>query len=108
MSEPTNGNVLRYRLDRVEHRVKGAEQAAKWIAEKGAKHNEQLLVHDEQFREFDRRLAAVEEDVKDLPAVRAELKGVKESVQAARTAGWGIVVALIGLAATILLQGGVS
>lgn len=102
--EPTNGNVLRFRVDRVEHRVKGAEQACKWIAEKGAKANEQLRVHDEQFRDVERRLGDVEETMKDVPVLHERVDTVIEGVKAARNALWAAAGSFLVLAATVVWQ----
>lgn len=105
MSEqPGNGNVLRFRIERVEHRLKGAEEATRWVAEKGAKQNEQIRVHDERFREQDRRLDDIEEKAMKVPVLEERVDTVIESVRAARNALYAAAGAFLVLAATVVWQ----
>jgi chromosome segregation ATPase len=74
-----NGNVLRERIEQLRHKLRGTEQAVRFLAEKGAQNNEQVRVHDTRLDEHDRRLhehdEALLEERKEREAGDVELRG---------------------------------
>jgi cell division protein FtsB len=99
-----NGNVLRYRVDKLEHRLKGAEQATKWVADKGAKANEQIRVHDRCLTDIEKDVDELKQAVAEVPVLKAELSDLKDSWRAVRNAFYAAGVGLFSLAATIFYQ----
>jgi DNA repair exonuclease SbcCD ATPase subunit len=99
-----NGKLLKYRVDALEHRVKGDEQAYKFIAEKGAKANEQIRVHDEQFSEIERRLTAVETLISDVPVLRERLDTAIDQMRSIRTALYSAAGGLALVAAAVVFS----
>ena len=93
-----NGNVLRYRLERVEDKTKGLEEGTKLLAEFGQRHNEQINTLRGDVHEL-------KEAVKDVPVIKAELADLKESWRATRNVGYAVFVALISSGAAVVWQG---
>lgn len=106
MAGEQNGNVLRERIEQLRHRLKGTEEAMRFLAEKGARNNEQIRVHDEQLREVNRRLDDIEEKAMRVPIIEDRQNTILQALNRARTAGWATAGSLLVLAATVVWQAG--
>jgi chromosome segregation ATPase len=99
-----NGNVLRERIAWLRHRIRGLETGTKYLAELGAKANEQIRVHDEQFHELERRLSAVESAVSDVPVLRERLDTAIDQMRSIRTALYSAAGGLALVAAAVVFS----
>lgn len=104
VGEQPNGNLLRYRLDRIEHRAKNIEQAMQFIAEKGAKCNEQIKVHDERFRDQQREIDEMRDTVGRVPVLEERVGTLLDGFKDAKRALWAAAGSFLVLAATIVWQ----
>jgi uncharacterized coiled-coil DUF342 family protein len=97
-----NGKLLKYRVDALEHRVKGDEQAYKFIAEKGAKANEQIRVHDSQIAQLHEELHDVRNAAMEVPVLRERLDTAIDQMKSIRTALYSAAGGLALVAAAVV------
>jgi chromosome segregation ATPase len=99
-----NGKLLRYRLDRVEHKHKGLETATQFLAEKGAQNNEQIKVHDAQLAQLHEELRDVRNAAKEVAVLRSEVENLLDGWRAVRNAFLTAAGGLVLLASSIVWQ----
>lgn len=102
MATEPNGNVLRERVEQLRHRLKSTEEAYKFIASMGAKANEQLLVHDQRFRDLDKDLEHMRAVVEDVPVLRERLDTAIDNMKSIRTALYSAAGSLLVVAAAVV------
>ena len=92
-----NGNTLRWRIGELERNREALEEAAKWIAKMGERHNQQIVA-------LDRDVAELKDAIKEVPVLAEKVDTLVDGWRAVRNAFLAAAGGMILLAASIVWQ----